>query len=929
MVGGCCVCSDDRGWTENPLVYCDGQGCTVAVHQACYGIVTVPTGNWYCRKCESQERTARVQRCELCPSKDGALKRTDTNGWAHVVCALYIPEVRFGNVTTMEPILLQQIPPERFNKACYICEESGKGARSTIGACMQCNKSGCKQQFHVTCAQALGLLCEEAGNYLDNVKYCGYCQHHYSKLKKSGNVKTIPPYRPISNDNASDSSSPEKEPGDNWSKTTAKRKLSAGGKPTGLGSAGLKAPVNISPGPSGVDISSSQVDDIGSIQSGVGPGGIVQMKDSVPVLTQVNTGKSDSSSGGKFTTSNFVEGVVTPSESVFGEVSKSSSKKRKKDDVTVPVGSVVNPDDSSKKFKSDNVSQQDGVQPASVVVKLPVGANVGAAGSNSPIPAASLPSRIISTCSLSPSTTSSIVVSVPLATVSALPTTVTPPTITTVTTTPSLTAMTVTTSVASSNSVLTNNTSNDESPTKRGRSQSTEKGDKSGRNKKRGGGSVSTNVGSKRGGRSNQSTPPPPPPPLPAPAVSVTVSVSSVTTSVVTAPTPATTASVVTPSATPASVVAHSSAVVKVESPPSSPDGSKRSNHKSRKHQNAKDEKDVKQDVKVFQNGINAPHMLGNQLNPSSTMAQKMSDTLNQELEAHSIFTNDSNLPNILVGPQLHSRVIASVRSSNASTTTTASSSGTNSVTTTTSSGVGWGGGQGTVPQTLDQLLERQWEQGSQFLMEQAQHFDIASLLSCLHQLRAENLRLEEHVNSLLQRRDHLLAVNARLAIPLTQGSVAVNNVHPATAGVLPGIPQPGQVVTDGSRGTTQRVNNSYPTAHPLENGLPPSPPTTAYRASPAQPSPSTISRHHSPGNAAAYVSSTPGVVVPRGSVTNEPHRSDSRRSNPQPSGPPPPQPTSYPAMYQVPSQQQQQLVMRREVVADLHNQIPPASKPS
>lgn len=63
-----------------------------------------------------------------------------------------------------------------------------------------------------------------------------------------------------------------------------------------------------------------------------------------------------------------------------------------------------------------------------------------------------------------------------------------------------------------------------------------------------------------------------------------------------------------------------------------------------------------------FQNGINAPHMLGNQLNPASTMAQKMSDTLNQELEAHSIFTNDSNQNNSnLIGPQLHSRVIASV----------------------------------------------------------------------------------------------------------------------------------------------------------------------------------------------------------------------------------------------------------------------------
>lgn len=110
------------------------------------------------------------------------------------------------------------------------------------------------------------------------------------------------------------------------------------------------------------------------------------------------------------------------------------------------------------------------------------------------------------------------------------------------------------------------------------------------------------------------------------------------------------------------------------------------------------------------------------------------------------------------------------------------------------------GGSTGNIPQTLDQLLERQWEQGSQFLMEQAQHFDsmlelsqtflkvnhisfflVASLLSCLHQLRAENSRLEEHVSSLLQRRDHLLAVNARLAIPLTGQPAAPQTTHPHT----------------------------------------------------------------------------------------------------------------------------------------------------
>ncbi|KMQ92996.1 protein af-10, partial [Lasius niger] len=289
MLGGCCVCSDERGWTENPLVYCDGQGCTVAVHQACYGIVTVPTGPWYCRKCESQERSARV-RCELCPSRDGALKRTDQSGWAHVVCALYIPEVRFGNVTTMEPIILHLIPGERFSKTCYICEEQGRGSRANVGACMQCNKTGCRQQFHVTCAQALGLLCEEAGNYLDNVKYCGYCQHHYSKLKKGGNVKTIPPYKPIPADNGSSDSSPEKEAETPIKSSSGKRK-SLSSKST----ANSKSKSNASP--------SLEINGVADDKSG-GSGR--------------NTPKDNSTSSSKFTTSNFVETIVTQSESVFG-----------------------------------------------------------------------------------------------------------------------------------------------------------------------------------------------------------------------------------------------------------------------------------------------------------------------------------------------------------------------------------------------------------------------------------------------------------------------------------------------------------------------------------------------------------------------------------------------------------------------------------
>ncbi|XP_066931957.1 zinc finger protein zfp-1-like [Clytia hemisphaerica] len=186
MIGGCCVCLDERGWKENPLVYCDGSGCTIAVHQACYGIVSVPSGPWFCCKCQSQERVARV-RCELCPQKDGALKRTDTGGWAHVVCALYIPEVRFGDVSTMEPIILSSVPADRYNKSCCICEERNKESGKSHGACMTCHKTGCKLAFHVTCAQSKRQLCEEAG--VDgHVQYVGYCTTHWQKRMKLKNT---------------------------------------------------------------------------------------------------------------------------------------------------------------------------------------------------------------------------------------------------------------------------------------------------------------------------------------------------------------------------------------------------------------------------------------------------------------------------------------------------------------------------------------------------------------------------------------------------------------------------------------------------------------------------------------------------------------------------------------------------------------------
>ena len=185
----CSVCFDEKNWKENPLVFCEG--CNVVVHQACYGILKVPEGMWHCQTCESQERMARV-RCELCPLKGGALKRTDNNGWAHVVCALYIPEVRFANTRTMEPIIISRIPREKYSKSCHICEEGNQERNATIGACMSCNWASCRVSFHVTCAQNFGLLTEEEESRDGStVRFCGYCPTHLARVSMNDRRKTV------------------------------------------------------------------------------------------------------------------------------------------------------------------------------------------------------------------------------------------------------------------------------------------------------------------------------------------------------------------------------------------------------------------------------------------------------------------------------------------------------------------------------------------------------------------------------------------------------------------------------------------------------------------------------------------------------------------------------------------------------------------
>lgn len=94
-------------------------------------------------------------------------------------------------------------------------------------------------------------------------------------------------------------------------------------------------------------------------------------------------------------------------------------------------------------------------------------------------------------------------------------------------------------------------------------------------------------------------------------------------------------------------------------SPPSSPNSEIAEPHK-RNHSNIND---GTKDMKLFPSkDMHVTHMLGNQLNPSSSVAQKMSDQLFMEMEAHSVYTSSSmDSSSQMTGPVFPGKQLANV----------------------------------------------------------------------------------------------------------------------------------------------------------------------------------------------------------------------------------------------------------------------------
>eukprot|EP00557_Chaetoceros_sp_GSL56_P014429 CAMPEP_0176484286 /NCGR_PEP_ID=MMETSP0200_2-20121128/4372_1 /TAXON_ID=947934 /ORGANISM="Chaetoceros sp., Strain GSL56" /LENGTH=1594 /DNA_ID=CAMNT_0017880747 /DNA_START=2820 /DNA_END=7604 /DNA_ORIENTATION=- len=181
----CDICGDGESSGENRIIFCDS--CDISVHQHCYGVDTVPHGDYFCRACEyykkhnvspspleeglkSKTKAPFSVKCELCPKTHGAFVQTQVIDnprqkepteakWVHFLCAKWQGLKILENVAEGGgyELMVENVQPIKdhfriVETRCYLCE----GMR---GSYNKCRHDGCNRWMHVTCARASG-ICE-------------------------------------------------------------------------------------------------------------------------------------------------------------------------------------------------------------------------------------------------------------------------------------------------------------------------------------------------------------------------------------------------------------------------------------------------------------------------------------------------------------------------------------------------------------------------------------------------------------------------------------------------------------------------------------------------------------------------------------------------------------------------------------------------
>ncbi|KAH6764173.1 RING/FYVE/PHD zinc finger superfamily protein [Perilla frutescens var. hirtella] len=189
----CAVCESTDGDPTDPIVLCDG--CDLMVHATCYGhpfTKGIPEGDWFCAQCldsKSEKNPAPKSQptCCLCPVSGGALKPTTDGRWAHLVCAIYVPEVFFVDSVGREGINCDRVLKKRWGKKCYVCA-------SKNGCVIDCSEPKCELGFHVSCGFKQDLSIEYRQGKNRGAVVAAFCKPHtdlWKKQEQTGKFKIV------------------------------------------------------------------------------------------------------------------------------------------------------------------------------------------------------------------------------------------------------------------------------------------------------------------------------------------------------------------------------------------------------------------------------------------------------------------------------------------------------------------------------------------------------------------------------------------------------------------------------------------------------------------------------------------------------------------------------------------------------------------
>ncbi|KAL6543307.1 hypothetical protein OROHE_010827 [Orobanche hederae] len=186
----CSVCESTDGDPTDPIVLCDG--CDLMVHTTCYGhpfTNGIPEGDWFCAQCLESKKSARKAQlsCCLCPVGGGALKPTTDGNWAHLVCAIYVPEVFFIDPEGREGIDCSKVLKRRWERKCYLC-------RSKNGCVIDCSEPKCQLAFHVGCGLKEELCIEYRQGKNKGDVVAAFCRSHtdlWKKQEQTGKFKIV------------------------------------------------------------------------------------------------------------------------------------------------------------------------------------------------------------------------------------------------------------------------------------------------------------------------------------------------------------------------------------------------------------------------------------------------------------------------------------------------------------------------------------------------------------------------------------------------------------------------------------------------------------------------------------------------------------------------------------------------------------------